>query len=322
MKISVVIPCYNAAPWLEQTLTSVAHQHHPPDEVIVVDDGSTDHSLEQLRASSHITHLLQTPHLGPASARNAGIQAASGDWVAFLDADDWWQPDHLGRIQRLMAHSPDSVYLAAAEHYSINVNRIVSMSDTGPFEEPTQHLMPETYFQLYLQHGLLELSACAVQRDRLRAMGGFDPAMRGAEDLDMVLSAIQGHTWSYDPIPTSIYRCNNPSSHSRQFALDESCLTAKFRTFLKHRQAYPVSDAMLSSMARTLMSKAITGCDRPARERVRQLVGPFLPPSQKRIFAIAAIFPGLYGMANTLKNHLKGPKYRPRKVIEPSEGSQ
>lgn len=312
---SVVIPCYNAERWIDQALDSIAGQTLRPHEVIVVDDGSTDGSRDRTQAHAIVTHRLSSSNQGPAAARNIGIEAATGDWVAFLDADDWWQPTHLERVAALISRSEAVVYLAAAEHYSINVNRIVSMSDTGPFQRPTDDLDALTYFDLYLKHGILELSSMAIRRDRLLHIGGFDPDLRGAEDLDVVLSAIEAHTWAYDPIPSSLYRCNNPDSHSRKFATDPNCLTAKLRTYIKHQHAYSIPDNLLRAIARTTMSKAITECDAAARAQVSALVQPYLSASQALIFAVACRVPVAYELMNSLRQTLKGPQYRPRKEI-------
>jgi glycosyltransferase involved in cell wall biosynthesis len=320
MQFSVVIPCYNAEAWLESTLASVAAQSLAALEVIVVDDGSSDRSLALLQGQANVTRLLQTPNLGPAAARNAGIAAATGDWVAFLDADDAWKPDHLERIAALVGGTEDVVYLAAAEHYSINVNRVVSVSDNGPIEQPTAAMDHDRYFALYLQHGLLEMSSMAVRRDRLQAVGGFNSDFRGAEDLELMLRVVQGQTWAYDPVPSSIYRCNNPASYSRQERQrDGISLTAKFRTFLAHQDQYAIPEAMFRGYAPTLMSKAISQCTLEGRDRVQQLVSPYLAPSHKLLFAIAQRFPGLYCRLNNAKNQaktrLKGQQYRPRKVV-------
>ncbi len=315
MKFSVVIPCYNAERWIDYTLKTVADQTLPPHEVIVIDDGSTDDSLARLQTSPIPITLIETQNGGPAHARNLGIEQATGEWVAFLDADDWWKPDHLERIQNLVSHSQDVVYLAAAEHYSINVDRIVSRSDTSAFSEPVNHLDHSTYFQLYLKYGLLELSSMAVQLERLQEVGGFNAEFQGAEDFELMLRIVHGKTLAYDPVPSSVYRCNNPESYSRRVDLNSQQLTVKFRTLKQHRVHYNISDSMLKSLGRTAMSKAITQCDPKARQEVRQLVNPYLSNPQKLLFTLASQYPGLYHLGNTLRNTLKGQNYRPRQVI-------
>ena len=95
--ISVVIPVYNAVPFLAEALTSVFAQDYRPIEVIAVDDGSTDQSLAIAKAWSPALRILQQENAGQAAARNRGIERARGAYVAFLDADDLWPKDSLSR---------------------------------------------------------------------------------------------------------------------------------------------------------------------------------------------------------------------------------
>jgi glycosyltransferase involved in cell wall biosynthesis len=95
--VSVVIPAYNAARWIEETLQSVFAQDYPDYEVIVVDDGSTDNTAEVVARFPQV-RCIRKPNGGQASARNVGIRAAQGQYIAFLDADDVWRPEKL-RVQ-------------------------------------------------------------------------------------------------------------------------------------------------------------------------------------------------------------------------------
>jgi glycosyltransferase involved in cell wall biosynthesis len=101
MRISVIMPCHNAGRWIGEALQSTSIQTRPPDEVIVIDDASTDDSVEQIKNSGVAVQLLRTNCRNAAAARNLGIEAATGDWLAFLDADDVWYPQHLERAQQL-----------------------------------------------------------------------------------------------------------------------------------------------------------------------------------------------------------------------------
>jgi glycosyltransferase involved in cell wall biosynthesis len=95
--VSVVIPCYNAACFLHETLASVLRQTHPPLEVIVVDDGSTDNSAAIAESFGPCVRVIRQKNQGESVARNRGIDEAKGDWIAFLDADDFWEPTKLER---------------------------------------------------------------------------------------------------------------------------------------------------------------------------------------------------------------------------------
>jgi len=97
LTVSVVIPCYNAARFLHETLASALQQTHPPLEVIVVDDGSTDDSAAIAESFGPPVRIIRQKNQGESIARNRGIDAAQGDWIAFLDADDLWKPTKLER---------------------------------------------------------------------------------------------------------------------------------------------------------------------------------------------------------------------------------
>ncbi len=95
--ISVVIPCYNAAAYLRETIESVLAQSVPAREVLVIDDGSTDTSAEIAESYGSPVRVIRQANQGESVARNRGIDESQGDWVAFLDADDLWLPDKLER---------------------------------------------------------------------------------------------------------------------------------------------------------------------------------------------------------------------------------
>jgi glycosyltransferase involved in cell wall biosynthesis len=98
MKISVVIPCYNSAQWVGAAVRSVQAQTRPPGEIIVVDDGSTDDPAAALREFGEGVRLIRRDNGGLSAARNTGMQAAAGEWLLFLDADDTLFPDALERL--------------------------------------------------------------------------------------------------------------------------------------------------------------------------------------------------------------------------------
>ncbi len=117
LKISVVIPAYNSATFLADALASAWGQSRRPAEILVVDDGSTD-STRALAAASGATVLETGVNSGPATARNIGMRAAMGDLIAFLDADDLWEPDHLLVCAGLLEQHPDAaVAFSMVSHF-------------------------------------------------------------------------------------------------------------------------------------------------------------------------------------------------------------
>ena len=106
-RVSVVVPLYNGAEHITETLDSIAQQAHPATQVIVVDDGSTDAGADIAREHVLAPTVLTQPNRGVAVARNHGLSAVTGDWVAFLDQDDLWHPDHLSRALAWLHDNPD-----------------------------------------------------------------------------------------------------------------------------------------------------------------------------------------------------------------------
>ncbi len=105
-RFSVIIPAFNAAATLARAIESVRAQSWPAHEIIVVDDGSSDATAQVAAGFGDAVRLIRQPNRGVSVARNAGAAAASGDWLAFLDADDWYAPDRLRLHAEWIAEDP------------------------------------------------------------------------------------------------------------------------------------------------------------------------------------------------------------------------
>jgi glycosyltransferase involved in cell wall biosynthesis len=108
--ISVIVPAYNAERYLAEALDSVLGQTQAPEEIIVVNDGSTDGTEDIARSFGRSVCLLSTPHGGAGAARNAGVESAQGEFVSFLDADDLWMPEKLS-LQREALRARPNVHM-------------------------------------------------------------------------------------------------------------------------------------------------------------------------------------------------------------------
>ena len=109
-KISVIIPNYNYARYLDQAIESVLVQSYENIELIVVNNGSTDNSLEVLEKYGDKIRLINQPNLGQSGARNSGLSLSSGEFIAFLDADDFWEPNKLEMQISLMNDATQLAY--------------------------------------------------------------------------------------------------------------------------------------------------------------------------------------------------------------------
>lgn len=130
--VSVVIPCYNGAPFLRETLGSVLAQTHAPLEVLVVDDGSTDDSAAIAETFGPPVRVIRQANQGESVARNRGIDEARGDWLAFLDADDLWKPHYLARL--LAAAEPGVAALHCNLYFFGTVEQTTSIERTPEAE--------------------------------------------------------------------------------------------------------------------------------------------------------------------------------------------
>jgi glycosyltransferase involved in cell wall biosynthesis len=178
LRLSVIIPTYNSGPWLAEAVRSVGDPPPPGVEVIVIDDGSTDGSAEALAGWPRIT-VLQQPNAGPAAARNRGLAAARGEFVAFLDADDRWLP---GRTAALVAGP-----LPAAD-FLYEDYRIVDVA-TGAVGTMLCPALPAgaAAAPVLLRHNIISSSTVVAPRAALAAAGGFREDLRLGEDWDLWL---------------------------------------------------------------------------------------------------------------------------------------
>ncbi len=198
--ISVVIPTYNRAGCVGDAIRSVLAQIFQDFELIVVDDGSSDNTAEVLSQFGDKIRILRQQNSGVSAARNAGILAAMGKWIAFLDSDDEWLP---GKLQRQMEFvSRDSSIVASATNAKIMLNT----KDIDLFYTRGFSINPQT--PLVIKRSLCFLyqiqpftSSLMIRRNILIKIGLFDTAMNLYEDIDLYTRvALQG-TWVFDGKP-------------------------------------------------------------------------------------------------------------------------
>ena len=162
--VSVIIPVYNGERFLAEAIESVLSQTYPNCEVIVVDDGSTDHSPEIARSYQSVGFVRQE-HAGTAAARNRGIKHSAGEYLAFLDADDLWLPDKL-RLQMAELNADPSLGIVSGL-----VEQFVVPGLEGRFSVPAGP-----------QEGYSAI-AIVIRRSVLERLGGFHEDAPGAETV-------------------------------------------------------------------------------------------------------------------------------------------
>ena len=179
-RVSVIIPAFNAAGCVHRAVDSVLGQCFQDFELLVVDDGSTDDTRVVLAEYGDRIRLLAKVNGGPAAARNHGLQHACGEYVAFLDADDYWKTEKLQRQVELLDTRPEVGFCSTATQVVNSAGQPVGDWPCRPDAGP----LPDILFL----HGTVisgSTSGVLARRHLITAIGGFDPALRGFEDPDL-----------------------------------------------------------------------------------------------------------------------------------------
>lgn len=183
--VSVIIPTFNRVEYLPDALDSVYSQTHPVSEVIVVDDGSTDHTVEKLSPSYPSVQFLRQENQGVSSARNLGIAKASHPWIALLDSDDRWTPQKLERQVTHLSQNPSLRAVHTGEKWirdgkEINIPASLDKSKEGLWERS-------------LEKCIICPSSVLLHQSVFEKTGTFDPSLAICEDYDFWLRLLLTH---------------------------------------------------------------------------------------------------------------------------------
>ncbi len=196
--ISVVIPTYNRARFLPSAVASVRAQSYPCDEILIVDDGSSDDTPEVVATFGPGVRLIRQINAGPAAARNRGIDEARGDLVAFLDTDDRWLPGKLAAQVRLFRREPALGMVCAdmAIENDVGIRLVESNFVLRGLQHDFAALdgrpLPDAPRRL-LEVNFVNTSTVVAKRQLLLALGGFDTRLRYGEDLELWLRIAARH---------------------------------------------------------------------------------------------------------------------------------
>lgn len=171
--VSVIMPIYNAEKYVAEALAGVSRQDYAPLQIIVIDDGSTDSSLEIIKASGADIEILSQANAGPAAARNSGLARAEGEFIAFIDADDIWADNKLsGQLAYLAAHPAVDIVIGRSKYF-------------GDFSARDKKLaLDEEQTAVAFNVG-----SALFRRSAFTRVGQFDETLRYSEDYDWFLRA-------------------------------------------------------------------------------------------------------------------------------------
>ena len=247
MLVSVIIPCYNADRWIDEAIQSALNQTYSPVEVIVVDDGSSDGSWKKIQEFGSRVIAETGPNRGGSAARNRGFVLSRGDYIQFLDADDYLLPKKIPRqVAFLEASGADVVYGDwRHEHFLPD--------GSSQLEEIAVSGAQEDVLSALLSGWWVAPAALLFRRHVLEKTGGWDESLAAAQDRDLFISiAMTDAKIAYQPGCYSIYRRyghDTVSTGSRMRWLDNHC-----RVLDKAAAALNVAERMKSEYRRALAS--------------------------------------------------------------------
>lgn len=245
--VSVVIPAWNAEKWIAETLNSVQNQTWARLEVIVVDDGSTDRTASIVQNSFPEVRYLHQPNAGQGAARNLGVRAAKGEFIAFLDSDDLWLPEKIESQLRLIAHSPN-VSLVFCDYESFGETPNLPGFQRGPVLRTLPANPADAAGNIVQQAALLlpliddmfcQIPSCwLLRRELFEQVGGYDETLRqGGEDWLLAVQLANHGDFAFDT-RRLVKRREVSLSHSKRHR-DTPGLIQAMTALIQQRASFP-----------------------------------------------------------------------------------
>ena len=205
--VSVIIPCYNAVRWVSEAIQSCLNQTYQPLEVIVIDDGSTDQSLEVIKSFDDKIRWESGSNRGGNHARNRGFALSRGDYIQFLDADDYLMPEKIARQVAFLESTGADVVYGDWRHQYDAPDGTIEFGDiviSGNHDDVLGALVGDWW---------VAPAAVLARREAVLRTGGWDESLEAAQDRDYMISlAITGARILYQPGCYSVYRRHGATS--------------------------------------------------------------------------------------------------------------
>src|SRR5690606_38408478 len=211
---SVVIPLYNKENYIEDTLKSVLNQTFQDFEVVIVNDGSTDNSLEKVKKfTDGRIRVFSQENLGVSVARNFGIEKSNAEFIALLDADDLWYENHLYELKKQIDLFPDAGLYC--NNYEVFYKENFSKKAKFNFDYKNDCLIVEDYFKASTINSVAWTSAVAFSKAIFNTIGKFNIDLKTAQDIDLWVRFALNHNVSFNPTITMRYKLYVKNSLSK-----------------------------------------------------------------------------------------------------------
>jgi GT2 family glycosyltransferase len=294
--ITIGIPSFNSARWLGQAIESALGQSWPEKEIIVVDDGSTDDSPAIARGFGDRVHVIVTENRGGNHARNRALQASKGDWIQFLDADDYLEPEKLARQFAETDEGADADVLYSPTW----------IEDLG--KETREASEIDTRYDLYgqwLSWQLPQTGGALWRKAALQNLGGWKEGQPCCQEHELYLRALQaGLRFRFAPTPHAVYRIWSEQTvcrrDPRQVIHVRTELMDKLHDWMQARTLWTADHSRIAGqaffeMARTLAKYDLAEADAYFRERKSRGLIHLAGPAAPRAYRLAHRLLGFTG---------------------------
>ena len=276
---SVIIPAFNAAATVVRAIRSALDQQPAPLEVLVVDDGSTDSTELLVRSFPERVRFIRQNHAGPSAARNRGLRAACGKYIAFLDADDYWLPGFIGACEEFLETHADVVAVSVGLRFisSNGKERGSEKFDASAGNVADPPFVIQDFFSFWADRNHICTGSCLLRKYILDRAGGQRENLRVAEDLEYWAYLATYGKWGY--CPKILWVCD-----SERAAVQTGWLK-KYRT---RRQCCPTVEEWQARLLPRLQPEDMPGFIK-ARGRVAAMLAHHLILGGQQVKAKATV---------------------------------
>jgi glycosyltransferase involved in cell wall biosynthesis len=316
--VAAVIPAYNVQEYVGRAIESVLGQSRAADEIIVVDDGSTDGTAEVVRAFGDKVTFIQQENAGASVARNAGIKAAESEWIAFLDADDEWLSDKLlMQVEYLQGHEE---LMWAGGNFFIRSGEESGLQKVSVEYDAWQSYAAdkdyiENYFDAYVRDICILTSTVVAKKSLLEDVGLFRVGQMWAQDTDLFRRiAYREPAVGYVVEPVAVYSHELPTSIT---VLNKGRIAQRCDLIERHLKAAAAAGMAESfrPCAEKIVARWLRGYTSGQRVDVSQMLdqfGELLPRNMRTEMRIRMSFPRLaevlFGLYFNVKNRIRSGK--------------
>lgn len=251
LRVSVLVPTFNRAHYLGECLDSLLAQTMPALEIIVIDDGSEDHTAEVVKRYGPRIHYLHKDNGGKPTAVNLGLSLAQGELIWIFDDDDVTLPDAIANRVAALQVMPDAAFVYSTHFYG-------SDGPNGRIKRGRLHQLPsctaDNFFFELMKGCFFHLATALVRADAYAQVGGFDTALLSSEDYDMQLRLARAYPGIYCPEPSFIFRQHSGARGAKAIRYGAGQRVTVFRKFdqrvgQKLRASLPLGDYLVPRVA-------------------------------------------------------------------------